>query len=107
MAFHLNASMPLCPLLCQIWELFLPSIGVKVSGHYCWDVLLSPFIFMCIFVRISVYFVCLGLVIGIVFYSVPCIYFILFFCVLGLHNIDFICSTCIVSGQSALMHFNK
>jgi len=44
-------------------------------------------------------------VIGIVFFSVPCIYFILFFCVLGLHNIDFICSTCIVSGQSALMHF--
>jgi len=41
------------------------------------------------------------------FYNVPCIYFILFFCVLGLHNIDFICSTCIVSDQSALMHFNK
>jgi len=67
----------------------------------------APFIFMCIFVRISVYFVCLGLVIGMVFYSAPCMYFILFFCVLGVHNIDFICSTCIVSGQSALMHFNK
>jgi len=25
----------------------------------------------------------------------------------NLHNIDFICFTCIVSGQSALMHFNK
>jgi len=60
---------------------------------------------MCIFVRISVYFVYLGLVIGIVFYKVPCIHFVLFFCVL--HNVDFICSTCIVSGQSALMHFNK
>jgi len=24
-----------------------------------------------------------------------------------IHNIDFICCTCIVSGQSALMHFNK
>ena len=38
------------------------------------------------------------------FYNVPCIYF-LFFCVI--HNIDFTCSTCIVNGQSALMHFNK
>jgi len=35
------------------------------------------------------------------------VYIYSFFCVLGLHNIDFICSTCIVSGQSALMHFNK
>jgi len=34
-----------------------------------------------------------------------------FFCsstfLADLQNIDFICSTCIVSGQSALMHFNK
>jgi len=62
--------------------------------------------FMCMFVRISVYFVVLDSLYSF-FYNVPCIYFILFFLVLGLHNIDFICPTCIVSGQLALMHFNK
>jgi len=34
-------SLSLCRLLCQKWKLFLPSIGVKVNGQYCWDFLLS------------------------------------------------------------------
>jgi len=42
-------SLSLCPLLCQKWELFLSSIGVKVNGQYCWDMLLSKQILDAIF----------------------------------------------------------
>jgi len=53
-------SLSLCRSLCQKWELFLWSIGVKVNGQYCWisyylnkvlDAIIALFITLCLSAR--------------------------------------------------------